>query len=260
MTTQGRQLELRIRTPEGVVFSHRLASPVLRMCAWIVDVSAVSAAWGVLSSLVALLGWLSTDVLGFALTVSYFVLSQGYRILAEWRWRGQTLGKRVFRLRVIDAGGFPLTLSQTLLRNVLRFADALPGAYLIGGVSALLSQKSQRLGDVAAGTLVIWEPRLEEPDFGHLETGKYNSLREHTALAARLRNQIPPEEARLAWQALARRDRLHPADRVQLFADLAALLRRRSPVPPELHDGITDEQFVRNVVEVLYLTPKTGRP
>ncbi|WP_404423816.1 RDD family protein [Nibricoccus sp. IMCC34717] len=255
MISPVRQLELRIRTPEGVQFSHRLASPVLRMCAWVIDVSAVSAAWGVLSALIGLLGLLSWDVAGLVLTVSYFALSQGYRILAEWRWRGQTLGKRVFRLRVIDAGGFPLTLSQTLLRNILRFADALPAAYLIGGVSALLSRQAQRLGDIAAGTLVIWEPSLEALAVGHLETGKYNSLREHTAVAARLRNQIPPEEARLAWQALARRDRLAPADRLQLFADLAALLRRRSPMPPELSEGITDEQFVRNVVEVLYLTP-----
>ncbi|MDX2186132.1 MAG: RDD family protein [Opitutaceae bacterium] len=255
-----RERRLRIRTPEGVEFSHLLAGPVLRMCAWVVDLFAVSAAWSVLASLLALLGLLSRDVAAMVSIILYFLLSQGYRILAEWRWRGQTLGKRLFRLRVMDAEGFPLSLQQTVLRNILRFADALPGPYLIGGVTALLSRKAQRLGDLAAGTVVIWEPKLPILDVAHLTSGKYNSLRAHPSVVARLRQQVPPEEARLGWQALARREHLQPDARLQLFADLAARYRSAAQVPAELTDGITDEQWVRNVVEVLFLSTRNREP
>jgi uncharacterized RDD family membrane protein YckC len=245
---------LRLRTPEGVGFSFRLASPVLRAAALVVDLAVVAATWSAVATVVGLLAIVSRDFAVGVSIVGYFVLSQGYRIFAEWRWSGQTLGKRLLHLRVIDERGLPVTFAQIALRNLLRFIDSLPAAYAVGGVAALVNARAQRLGDLAAGTVVVWEPEERVPDLALLRGEKYNTLRVHAAVVARLRQTLTPIEARAAWQALARRDRLEPAARLELFAELAAGFRQRASVPAELTDGITDEQFVRNVVDVLYLS------
>jgi uncharacterized RDD family membrane protein YckC len=244
----------RVRTPEGVAFTFRLASPVLRAGAVIIDWLVVTAGYSVLATIVSLLRLIDPDIAGMILTVAYFVVSQGYSIATEWLWRGQSIGKRVLRLRVVDAQGLRLTFSQIALRNLLRFVDGLPAFYLVGGVAALLNSRGQRLGDLAAGTLVIWEPAELRPDFAGLRGEKYNSLRAHSPSVARLRHAVGPAEARAAWTALARRDQFDDVARVRLFHDLAEYFREAARAPDEVTDGVSDEQFVRNVVDVLYVT------
>jgi uncharacterized RDD family membrane protein YckC len=253
MSTERTQV-LRVRTPEGVAFTFRLASPVLRAGAFIIDFAVVAAAWSVIGTILGLLSLISRDVAGMVATIGYFLLSQGYRIAAEWLWQGQSIGKRSLRLRVVDARGLRLTFAQIMLRNILRFVDGLPLFYLVGGVTAFLNQQGQRLGDLAAGTLVVWEPPEPVPDFSKLRGEKYNSLREYAPAVARLRQAASPAEARAAWTALARRDELDAEARVQLFADLAAHFATIGGVPPEAIEGVSQEQFIRNVVDVLYLT------
>ena len=243
----------RVRTPEGVVFSHRLASPASRMLALLVDWLVVSAAWSVASVLFVLLAIASADVARAVSVVGYFVVSLGYWIWFEWGRGGQTPGKRMLRLRVIDARGLRLTFAQVVLRNVMRCLDLLPVAYMAGGITALLNRLGQRLGDLAAGTLVIWEPAGTAPGTDLLQGGKYNTLRAHVRAVARLRHAVAPDEARVAWQALARRDRLDDAARVELFGGLAARFKALAALPEGAAEGLADEQFVRNVVDVLYV-------
>jgi hypothetical protein len=203
------------------------------------------------------IGLLSVVSFGIAQAIQiilFFLISIGYRIVLEWHWRGQTIGKRLLRLRVVDAQGLRLQFSQIAIRNLLRFVDAFPLFYLVGGVACLVSRRAQRLGDFAANTVVIRAPKLTEPDLEQLFSGKYNSFREHPHLEARLRQRVPAAEASLALQALLRRDQLDPVARVELFSDLAGHFRSKAQFPPEATDGITDEQYVRNVVDVLYRT------
>ncbi len=87
--------------------------------------------------------------------LGYFVVQVGYGIACEWLWRGQTVGKRLLRLRVMDAQGLHLQFSQVALRNLLRFVDSLPAFYLVGGLVSLLNSRAQRLGDFVANTIVI---------------------------------------------------------------------------------------------------------
>jgi len=241
-----------VRTPEGVTFSFRIASPVLRLSALVIDWSAIMVAGGVAATIVGVLRMVSSDLAGWVSAVGYFVLSLGYDIAFEWLWRGQTLGKRVLNLRVVDASGLRLTFPQVVLRNVLRAIDILPLGYFVGSVAALVSRRGQRLGDLAAGTLVIWEPREPPPDFSVLRSDKYNSLRSYPAAMARLRQAVSPAEARIALKALQRRERLDPKERLRLFSDLAAHFRGKTTLPPETTEGVPDEQFVRNVVDALY--------
>lgn len=247
-----RYSQFRVTTPEGVEFAFRLASPVLRLAALLLDWMVIMAAWSLLALLLTLLKAVSWDASQGLMVVAFFVLSRGYDIYAEWAWRGQTLGKRVLRLRVVDARGLRLNFTQCLLRNLLRFIDGLPVAYAVGGVTALLNPRGQRLGDLVAGTLVVHEPAERAPDAAEIGAQRYNSLRGHAALVARLRRETGPEEARAAWQALARRGQIEPAARLALYAELAAHFRKLGRVPDELVDGLTDEQQLRNVVDVLY--------
>jgi uncharacterized RDD family membrane protein YckC len=246
--------ELQIRTPEGVVFSQLLASPVTRFLAWLVDFFCIMVLVSVLGKLLLLVQVLNANIGSALYTLGYFIVSIGYAIICEWCWRGQTLGKKLFGLRVVDVEGMRLQFNQIVTRNLLRFVDALPAFYFVGGIVCLLNRNCQRLGDIGANTIVIRNPRVAEPDVDQLMAGKYNSLRTFPHLAARLRQRVAPAEASVALQALLRRDQFDPAARIELFADLARHFRDKVDFPPEAIDGIADEQYLRNVVDVIYRT------
>jgi uncharacterized RDD family membrane protein YckC len=250
---------LSIRTPEGIVFSQLLAGPVLRFLAWLVDLAAISVLMTVFAYLIRLLGLISANLAVALSVLGYFLVSIGYGIAFEWLWRGQTLGKKLLRLRVVDAEGMRLQFNQIVTRNLLRFVDMLPAFYFVGGITCWLNRHCQRLGDIAANTIVIRNPRLTEPDLDQLMAGKFNSLRLHPHLAARLRQRVTPGEAAVALQALLRRDEFDPPARVVLFADLAAHFHAKVEFPPEATDGVADEQYIRNVVDVLYRTDTGNR-
>jgi uncharacterized RDD family membrane protein YckC len=256
--TGGRTAEVRVRTPEGVAFAFPLGGPVSRFAAWVVDAMAVMALVKGLAMVATALAAVSADAAGAVMLVGYFVVSTGYGMALEWAWRGQTLGKKLLRLRVMDEGGLPLAPSQVVLRNLLRAIDALPAGYLVGGAAMMLGARAQRLGDLAAGTIVVRHRRVDEPDFAQLFPGKFNSLREHPHLAARLRQQTPPALAAAAVAALVRRDALEPEARVVLFGELAAAFRRLAPFPPEAVAGLPDEACVRNAVEIVHTTGAAG--
>jgi len=245
---------LHIKTPEGITFALLLAGPVARFLAWMIDLACISVIIMALNMGIQFTVIVSADFAQAVALISYFLVSIGYGILCEWYYRGQTLGKRLISIRVMDIQGLRLQFSQIVIRNLLRFIDSLPVCYLVGGLSCLLSPKAQRLGDLAANTITIREPKIPRPDFEQLLTHKYNSLRVHPHLVARLRQRTSPHEADIALQAVLRRDELDPISRVELFAQLAAHFKETIPFPQEITDGITEEQLVRNVVEVLFLT------
>jgi hypothetical protein len=91
-----------------------------------------------------------------------------------------------------------------------------------------------------------------EPDFEKILPGKYNSFREHPHLAARLRQNVAPREAGLALEALLRRDQFEDQARPALFAEIRAHFEGVVRFPPETTDGLSDEQYVRNAVDVLF--------
>jgi uncharacterized RDD family membrane protein YckC len=243
---------LQICTPEGIEFSQLLAGPVTRFCAWFIDLLCIFGLMTALGILLGLLQVISPNLASAAAALGYFVVGIGYGITCEWAWRGQTVGKRLLRLRVVDAEGLRLQFNQIVTRNLLRFVDSLPLFYFVGGVVCWLSPKCQRLGDIAANTIVIRYPRIAEPDLDQLLAGKFNSLRQHPHLTARLRQRVLPGEGAIALQALLRRDEFEPVARVELFASLAAHFHDKVEFPPEATDGITDEQYLRNVVDVIY--------
>jgi uncharacterized RDD family membrane protein YckC len=86
-----------------------------------------------------------------------FLILFGYFVLFETIWNGQTPGKRAFGLRVVREGGYPINFFASATRNLIRIADFLPVAYAAGALSVFFHRQYKRLGDLAAGTLVVKE-------------------------------------------------------------------------------------------------------
>lgn len=173
-------LDLRIETPENVVLTYQLAGPALRAIAYVIDfmirvmIMILIVLVLVFSGLILLLPGM---VFGL-LFLTIFVLEWGYTIGFEYVWDGRTPGKRAMGLRVIQENGQPLSWWSSTLRNLLRVADTLPlmfffmqdlGPFCLlpvygpGLVAMICSPKLQRLGDLAARTVVIQERRPELP-------------------------------------------------------------------------------------------------
>jgi uncharacterized RDD family membrane protein YckC len=243
---------LTIRTPEGIEFRLPLAGPFSRMLALAVDLAVIAVLGSALQKVIAPLAFFGEDVAGALQIVLYFAITILYGVLTEWLWRGQTVGKRLVGLRVVDARGLRLEPSQIVVRNLMRALDALPALYLVGGAACVISRYRQRLGDLAAGTVVVRTSAAARPDLDQLLGGKYNSLAEIRHLAARLRQRVSPELAAISLEALVRRDQLSPAARLAVFQEIADHLRNLVPYPTEIVELIADEAYVRDVVEILY--------
>ncbi len=103
------------------------------------------------------------------LVILVFVIMDGYFVVFEWLWSGQTPGKRWLKLRVIREDGRPITFFEAMVRNLLRDLDIMPGFfYSVGLVSVFATEKDQRIGDLVAGTVVVREREAEAPAFSEV--------------------------------------------------------------------------------------------
>jgi uncharacterized RDD family membrane protein YckC len=145
-----------IATPERVSFAYQLAGIGSRSVAQLLDVLVLAVALVAVTVGVAVarLGG-STTVL--VLVVVLFIIPNGYFLFFEGLWSGQTPGKRLMRLRAVSEAGQPITFEQALTRNLVRNLDFLPFGYAIGMVALFANGRGKRLGDLAAGTVVVRE-------------------------------------------------------------------------------------------------------
>ena len=245
--------ELTVATPEGVLFRLPLAGPASRLYAMLLDAAIVL---GVVNGLGLLFSWIFAKAPGFGvmvITLAEFAIGFVYGALLEGFWNGQTIGKRLFHLRVIDQSGLPLRVEQAWVRNLMRVLDALPFAYLVGGISVLSSRLMQRLGDRVAGTLVVRETPLPAPADEAWSRQKYNSFLDYPAIAMRLRRAATPEVASLIQDALRRRNELALYARREIYRELAAYLQSEiASFPNELVEMLSDEQYLINAAGVLF--------
>jgi uncharacterized RDD family membrane protein YckC len=102
--------------------------------------------------------WLVAGIILF-----HFVMYWGYFTLFETFWNGQTPGKKLCKIRVIQQSGRQITFFEAMTRNLIRIVDMFPSFYLIGVITTLCNRQHQRLGDLAAGTLVVHERPSDEP-------------------------------------------------------------------------------------------------
>ena len=148
----------KVATPEGIELTLRLAGPVPRAMAWAIDL-AIRA--GIV--LAVMIGALQFGRAGFGVVLlTLFFVEWLLPAWFETAWHGQTPGKRVMRLAVLNDDGTPVRWPGALTRNLLRAVDFLPFLYGVGLVSMLLNRDFKRLGDLAAATVVVHQPEKHE--------------------------------------------------------------------------------------------------
>ena len=240
-----------IRTPENIELAYALAGPGSRAAAYVVDLLIMSVICQVMINLLAYVFMLLFSTFGgqgelwvsAVVTLVAFTLYNGYFILLEWLWNGQTPGKRLLHIRVIKQGGYALRFFDTLLRNLLRVVDFLPLFYGVGLTSLLLTRDSQRLGDLVAGTLVVYmEPVQTEGLLSDLPVPEEAEL----PIAAGQLASIPDELISLSAEYLRSRIELAPRPRQELAAELVKLVRETSGLEPR--PGQSVESLLSSVV------------
>lgn len=141
-----------VETPEGIDLILRPAGVVPRALAFTIDLLIRGAVLGALYALLAMLGQFG---MGLA-TILLFLVTWWYMVLFEVLNQGRSPGKQIMGLRVIHDDGTPISWPASLTRNLLRFVDMLPFGYTLGIISSLRHPAFKRLGDIAAGTLVVY--------------------------------------------------------------------------------------------------------
>lgn len=153
---------LNIDTPENVIFGYEVVGIGSRFLAALIDTTIIAllliAVYAILF-FVVLRGEANAgnSFLIALLSLISFAFFWGYYIFFEMRWNGSSPGKRQVGIRVIRADGTPITLAESIIRNLVRLVDFLPGAYGLGLVTMFIDSKARRLGDLAANTLVVRE-------------------------------------------------------------------------------------------------------
>lgn len=144
-----------VETPEGVELELRPAGPLVRLLAWNIDFG-IRVLFGIICTIpLSLLGQFGFGILFLIM----FILEWFYPVLFEVLSKGSTPGKKAMGLVVIHRDGTPVGWDSSIIRNLLRVADFLPIAYGCGLCAMLFSDGFQRLGDLAAGTLVVYQPK-----------------------------------------------------------------------------------------------------
>jgi uncharacterized RDD family membrane protein YckC len=198
---------LSVETPESVAFAYELAGPASRGAALIVDTALLGLIIAVEALAFVLVGTLAANedlvpwLIGVGV-VAAFGTYWGYYVWGEVMRNGRTPGKRALGIRVVRDDGSRLGVLDSIIRNLIRIVDMMPGYYAVGLVCMLLSRTNKRLGDMAAGTVVV-------RDSGELDLA-YDGGR-------------TSERELLVREFISRRQDLTPAARWQVATELLAL-------------------------------------
>jgi uncharacterized RDD family membrane protein YckC len=237
-----------IITSEKVPFTYEVAGLGSRLLANLTDMA--------LLGLLILIGALAAVVfeahragLGLAVGALWsFALLCSYFVLFEWLWLGQTPGKRLLRIRVIDWRGRGLTLGQAALRNLLRVVDLLPGPYGVGFLAALTNRENRRLGDLAANSLVVYLETTPRPLPRIIILQTDEDRRQEQQMRLRL-DQLTREQKQTMLRLCQRRDQLRLRARAKLFGTLAQYFRSEKGLQPVEFES--DERFVSRLAATL---------
>ncbi|AGA30511.1 RDD family protein [Singulisphaera acidiphila] len=243
---------VRLVTPERIVFQYPLAGPFRRYFAYLIDFAIVLAAVVIASLTLIVLSLGSQSGVG-PIFVAYFVIMWGYRGFCEAVFNGQTLGKRALGLRVVSERGVPITGAQAVLRNLVGSLDGtvpylirpdLTSLLLLTGLtSMLLTRKFQRLGDLAAGTMVVVEQRRGRAGLIRVEEPAVVALLPWLPL----RVEAGPELARALSDYVNHRARLPRARREEMALHLARPLSVRYRLPENVPADVVVCAFYHRV-------------
>jgi uncharacterized RDD family membrane protein YckC len=240
--------KLTIQTPEQTSLEFPLAGIGSRFLALAIDYLLQAAGYWVLAMIAIAAFSLATFAQRAslwtmaALVFVFFSIQLGYFAIFETIWNGQTPGKRWTHLRVIKDSGRPISAYDAILRNLLRIVDILPSLYATGVITMLISSENKRVGDYAAGTVVVHEKPLEGLD----SVWNHSSARVEVLPVMQV-TQLTVEELRLVETFLDRRQSLAPDVRWSMARQIAAQLGERLKIPAEARPD--SEKFLETLAE-----------
>jgi uncharacterized RDD family membrane protein YckC len=241
--------ELTITTPEHVPIRLEPAGAGSRFLAILIDAVIVTAIGTTIAGLLS--PFLPGGVVAAIFVTVNFFLTWSWHIWFETRKQGRTPGKRMLRIRVIDARGLPVSLHQSLVRNITRTLDFIPVFYGVGAIAVMLSKSRRRLGDIIADTLVVRDAQPLAYRGQLAAERRHNSLR--TPRVLRLaRHRISLEEREFLLTLCLRADRMTAEARYDLMEEVAKLYRARLGIEEE---QISGENLVRDLTAVLFNPP-----
>jgi len=148
-----------VEAPEHIAFRFEVAGPFQRAAAYLIDVvarAAIMLGGAFLLGVFSAVGADDAAPSSGVLLLLWFGVEWFYHVLLEWKFDGQTLGKRAIGLRVVRTGGTPITATEALLRNLMRVADWLPPPfYMVGVLVSAADARFRRIGDLVADTMVV---------------------------------------------------------------------------------------------------------
>lgn len=238
--------ELTIVTPEHVHVRLEPAGAGSRFLAILIDSTITT---GIGFALFRVLTLVLPAGIGVAIFITaQFVITWGWHIYFETRHQGRTPGKRALRLRVVDARGLPVSLYQSLVRNITRVLDFAPAFYGIAAIVSLVSPSRRRLGDIVADTIVIRDARSLAYRGQLAAERRQNVLRTPRVLRL-IRHRISLEERELLLSLCLRAGRMTPAARYDLMEEVAGVYREKLGIEEEQMSG---ENLVRDLTAVLF--------
>lgn len=238
--------ELTITTPEHVPIRLEPAGAGSRFLAVLLDSTITTAGAGTASYVASL--FFPRGVAGAVFITASLFLGWGWHIWFEVRHNGRTPGKRALSLRVMDERGLPVSLFQSISRNLMRVVDFLPAFYGVAAIASMMSPLRRRLGDVVAGTVVIRDAQPLALRGQLAAERRHNTLR--TPRVQRLvKHRISLEEREFLLTLCVRAEKLSPAARYDLMENVAAHYRETLSVEEE---QISGENFVRDLTALLY--------
>ena len=225
-----------VRTPEAIAFYYELAGLGSRFLALLVDMI-IQSLVAILLFIAALEGAASAATFARSLHIGekamastvfavgvllFFVVFYGYFVFFEKLWNGQTPGKRLLGIRVVRDGGYPVELVGSIIRNLVRIVEQILGFYVISVISMLLSSENKRLGDFAAGTIVVRDRGFEVRD---PKAWLRPVAGEATSADNRLIERLTPDELALVDKYVARRTSFDPRSAHDAASKIASALR-----------------------------------
>ena len=238
--------ELTIVTPEHVHIRLEPAGLGSRFLAIFIDSAIVQ---GTSAIIITSLGVFLPRGIAIAIGITLnFLLTWGWHIYFETQMKGRTPGKRMLRLRVIDARGLPVSLYQSLVRNITRVLDFAPIFYGVGAIASLISPSRRRLGDIIADTLVIRDAQPLAYKGQLAAERRYNSLRT-PRVQHLIRHRISLEEREFLLALCLRADSMSAAARYDVMEEVAAKYRAELGLEEE---PISGENLVRDLTAVLF--------
>lgn len=234
------QRSVEVRTGEAVAIRYELAGLGSRFLAVVIDgllqiaIVLVLLMGGAFAEPAILRAFPSKHIVAIQIALGILVLfaiAFGWFVVFETWWSGRTPGKRALGLRVVRDGGFPVDWGASVIRNLVRLVEFTLGFYALSAISALLSPENKRLGDYAAGTIVVRDERLEGA----------SGLDAYLAAHRDGKPLLVEADRLLVERFLARRATLEGTARARLAARIADRVRPGSPAE---YQRLADEDLL----------------